>query len=1062
MSSIDPQRVFSHAGTVQAGSGVYIHRRVDDQLAELCRAGTYAYVLTARQMGKSSLMVATAEQLMREGIRCATIDLNRVGAGKDITVEQWYLSVLIRTAKDLGLESPGRWWREHSSTSVAERLTDYFEDVVLTQIEQRVVVFIDELDMTLRLSFRDDFFAALRHLYNQRSRQPELSRLSFVLIGVATPSDLIENPEQTPFNIGRALEVTDFTTEEASALLPGMNVLPEQEQDVLQWVLSWTGGHPYLTQRLCRAVALRSQSHWTAADVDHLVNQTFFSDAGEGDDNLQFVRDMLLRRAARVQGVDPAEVILTYDRVRRHERVVDDDRSVIVSHLKLSGVVRGRNGFLETRNRIYERAFGAKWVRAHLPPTWVAQQLRRTQKVAAVATIGALLVTALAFIAWGQKKAAEKLNSQLAQQGRTLTASKVALEATLQQLHASKRAVELREKELRKTVGDLRTRENDLKRKNEEAERRARLDRLYREGRVMFHATEYAKARERLQQVRAGYTASGDKTGAAVAALDIAECDFAIAGADEGNNEEWRTAAASYDDAAKAARAAGDLKAEAYAIRQLGNIDDRYLDEDPTLPWLRGAELYWQFGDQTDAALLSINAGERFTRSRTSKEQTGELRNRIVTSVERAVAYYDNQGRSLDAAKFRHKILAKLHIDARDKARAADALSRARDTYALLDNLQDEVEVTATAITMYRELESSSSASARKLFADFEHELRDRLKTESNASRRGLILDCIAQLYMAMEDDTGLEYSEKSMKEYDAGKDFRGRATVESHRLNYYIGQQDLDKAFEAGVEALMILLERGDLLENIDSNDWRTLVSKVSFIYRRHKAEIDKLGEEMLAKDHESSNRASLARHLCERGLIIGIAEDLNQAGNYFTQALAVYDDKPSEEVARFATLIGEFYLKEANQPQVALPYFNRAWNAYVQFPDAESRARLSMRIGTVYKLQHEFGNAADAYRAAAEDFHALHNAEGEADASAEAARNYAQGDMRQKAIQYFNAAMELYQKENDSHSAEQMRTLTSERDKWNERWGSSEEGQERKAVSVSSANPNDGLPKH
>ena len=67
-----------------------------------------------------------------------------------------------------------------------------------------MVIFIDEIDSTLSLPFTDDFYAAIRYVYNARARAPEFQRLSFVLIGVATPSDLISDPKRTPFNIGNA------------------------------------------------------------------------------------------------------------------------------------------------------------------------------------------------------------------------------------------------------------------------------------------------------------------------------------------------------------------------------------------------------------------------------------------------------------------------------------------------------------------------------------------------------------------------------------------------------------------------------------------------------------------------------------------------------------------------------------------------------------------------------------------------------------------------------------------------------------------------------------------
>ena len=54
--------LYTVGGTVQANEGaLYISRRADEELLALCEEAQFAYVLTPRQMGKSSLMIRTAE-----------------------------------------------------------------------------------------------------------------------------------------------------------------------------------------------------------------------------------------------------------------------------------------------------------------------------------------------------------------------------------------------------------------------------------------------------------------------------------------------------------------------------------------------------------------------------------------------------------------------------------------------------------------------------------------------------------------------------------------------------------------------------------------------------------------------------------------------------------------------------------------------------------------------------------------------------------------------------------------------------------------------------------------
>src|SRR5919205_1171000 len=70
--------IYTIGGAGGGGRGFSLPRRADGELLALCRAGTFAYVLAPRQVGKSSLMIHTAERLAAEGIYTATVDLTRI------------------------------------------------------------------------------------------------------------------------------------------------------------------------------------------------------------------------------------------------------------------------------------------------------------------------------------------------------------------------------------------------------------------------------------------------------------------------------------------------------------------------------------------------------------------------------------------------------------------------------------------------------------------------------------------------------------------------------------------------------------------------------------------------------------------------------------------------------------------------------------------------------------------------------------------------------------------------------------------------------------------------
>jgi tetratricopeptide (TPR) repeat protein len=394
------QSIYAVGGTVQASDGIYIPRDADEELLRLCRAGEFCYVLTAHQMGKSSLMVATRERLTTEGIRSVEIDLSRVGTDPlELTAEQWYLGLIDLIVDQLNLEVDyTAWWDERAHLGPTQRLSQFLRQVLLEQVSESVVIFIDEIDSTLDLDFTDDFFAAIRACYNARASDPALERLSLVLLGVATPDDLISDPQHTPFNIGQWIDLADFTAQQAIPLADGLGLPPVEAGQVLTWILDWTGGHPYLTQRLCAAAATSPTKIWDVAAVDKLVEETFLGEQSAQDSNLQFVPDMLIQRAP-----DKAAVLKTYRRIHASKAVPDEERSPVKAHLKLSGVIKQKGGNLSIRNRIYEQVFNQKWIGQNMPRDWTWWE------IAIVSTLLVLLLGGLLgyYIYWQGQQTVE-------------------------------------------------------------------------------------------------------------------------------------------------------------------------------------------------------------------------------------------------------------------------------------------------------------------------------------------------------------------------------------------------------------------------------------------------------------------------------------------------------------------------------------------------------------------------------------------------------------------------------------------------------------------------------
>ena len=392
-------------GTLKRDARCYVTRHADEELHQSLRDGKFCYVLTSRQMGKSSLMVRTAVRLREEGAQVAVLDLTALGT--NLKVEQWYLGLLNRVGQQLDLEDElDDYWEEHRERSPMQRWTGALREVVLEKFRGPVVMLIDEIDATRSLPFSsDEFFAAIREFYNRRSEDAELNRLTFCLLGVATPSDLIQDTRTTPFNIGHRIELTDFNSTEATVLLQGLGRKEETAPELLDRILYWTGGHPYLTQRLCQAVA-RDASVTGTGGIDGLCEEMFLSrSAREKDDNLLFVRDRILRSEA-----DLVQLLELYRRIREHKKVKDDPAHPLHSILRLSGITRLVDGYLRIRNRIYYQVFDKEWVESNLPMDEVRRQQaayrRGVMRTAVIASIIVLVMSILALSAYRERRRA--------------------------------------------------------------------------------------------------------------------------------------------------------------------------------------------------------------------------------------------------------------------------------------------------------------------------------------------------------------------------------------------------------------------------------------------------------------------------------------------------------------------------------------------------------------------------------------------------------------------------------------------------------------------------------
>ena len=363
-------------GSLPMDSPTYVVRSADRTLYKTIKQGEFCYILNARQMGKSSLMVRMINHLQSEGVSCAAIDMTRIGS-ENVTPEQWYKGLAVELWRSFGLlraVNLKTWWKERMDISPIQRLGQFIEEVVLVEVgkdaeenpsSQKLVLFIDEIDSVLGLDFPvSDFFRLIRSCYNQRTLMPEYQRLTFALFGVATPSELIGDRRLTPFNIGQSIPLQGFKEHEAQPLLNGLKDKVTNPQVLLKEVLGWTGGQPFLTQKICQLIhqssmdiPINQEAQWVKDLVhNHVIDEWESKDEPE---HLKTIRDRILNTE------QSGAVRSLYHHILTQDTVASTD-SAAEKELILSGLVIKREGLLIVHNRIYRVIFNVDWIESLL------------------------------------------------------------------------------------------------------------------------------------------------------------------------------------------------------------------------------------------------------------------------------------------------------------------------------------------------------------------------------------------------------------------------------------------------------------------------------------------------------------------------------------------------------------------------------------------------------------------------------------------------------------------------------------------------------------------------
>lgn len=238
-------------GQVRLKSQFYIERPPSEAKCyeEIGRSGALIRIKAPRQMGKTSLMARILSHAQEKRYRAIPVSFQHADRAtfEDLGhLLRWFCGKVARK-----LRLPHRldeYWEDTFGSK--DNCTGYFEEYLLPAIERPLVLGLDEVDEVFRYpAIADDFFGLLRAWYeeaNYGSGDSEIwERLRLVVVH-STEVYLPLDVNQSPFNVGLPIELTEFTPPQVADLVSRYQ-LNLTSADI-QTLMALVGGHPYLLQ----------------------------------------------------------------------------------------------------------------------------------------------------------------------------------------------------------------------------------------------------------------------------------------------------------------------------------------------------------------------------------------------------------------------------------------------------------------------------------------------------------------------------------------------------------------------------------------------------------------------------------------------------------------------------------------------------------------------------------------------------------------------------------------------------------------------------------------------
>jgi hypothetical protein len=237
-------------GVLPLDSRYYIERPADRELlAAIQRQDSVIRIRGARQVGKTSLLARGLEQARAPDTRVVVTDFQQLNASDLQSVETLFRTLGEWVADELKLDMDlDQFWSARRNPS--RRFNEFICREIMGRIKEPILWAMDEVDRLFPCPFRSEVFGLFRSWHNARATEPlqPWRRLTLVIAYATEAHLLIDNLDQSPFNIGTSLVLEDFSPAQVAELNARYGS-PLLGAAAVQEFYALVGGHPYLANR---------------------------------------------------------------------------------------------------------------------------------------------------------------------------------------------------------------------------------------------------------------------------------------------------------------------------------------------------------------------------------------------------------------------------------------------------------------------------------------------------------------------------------------------------------------------------------------------------------------------------------------------------------------------------------------------------------------------------------------------------------------------------------------------------------------------------------------------